>query len=752
MKRKLLLVLGVASIAAIGLAACGGDPASSQSTQPSSSTKETIYVEDITLASDALTVNMNETVKIEATVSPTNVTTRGVTYTSENPEIATVSSSGVVTGVKAGKTNIVVESKGTKSDGSKVSKKVAITVNEVFLTELNVRNASVRLQVNGSEQIEATILPADASNKNLIYSVEDASIATVSAGGLIKGVKPGSTTVHVKTEGKNAAGAQLEKTIAVEVVSTALAELKIAQPTINFNLTDESPTQTAKIEYEVLPSNADEKGVTFESDNPDVASVDETGLVTAKAVGEATITVTTVGVNAAGQHLSGTVTVTVTSKQLVVEFRNADGTLLKGYAADEIEVGETPDFDPEITNLPGKASDEENIYIFRGFDKEIKAYDGNKAIYNAVYEATDSTPRMVTLTLQGESDVIFTVTGESKGVDTESIKNRAWIAFQQYQGSWGTTYSDPQAPVINADGSWVMQMKIDPAVYGNGNTYMGKYVWNKDRASNPVDLKILHRENRLRYRHDGTTGVVREDNQINDEWDGILPEDYVETGNWGGGTSTNLDQEARQAFADSVPAPTWVGLGVSYEPAMIEAGGLTWQLFTDDSVWFLPSIRTVEKAAATAITITSDDQGAYYTVSGAMITEDAMSEADLMKASIDFEHNVDVDGGSGFVGATGKSGPGLTPAKVAIEGLNFTLYFRVDNVEGIRENDINGYYPHFALKDVSESGERADFKSSVKRTSGDSVEFGGYVYKIVSAGGNGAGYWGNPGLQIEKLV
>ena len=212
MKKKIALVLAVAAMGTMGLVSCGGGESSQQ---PSVSSREVVYVEDIQLDSADLAVNINETVKITATVLPANVSTRGVTYSSANPEIASVSNSGVVTGKAAGETTITVTSKGTKADGQPLSKQVHVKVNEVFIESLSVASESVRLQVNGTEQIQATILPANASNLELEYSSADASVAAVSTGGLIKGIKVGSTTVKVKTKGKTKDGASLEKTISL---------------------------------------------------------------------------------------------------------------------------------------------------------------------------------------------------------------------------------------------------------------------------------------------------------------------------------------------------------------------------------------------------------------------------------------------------------------------------------------------------------------------------------------------------------
>lgn len=105
MKKKIALVLAVAAMGTMGLVSCGGGESSQQ---PSISSREVVYVDDIQLDSTDLAVNINETVKITATVLPANVSSRGVTYSSANPEIASVSNSGVGTGKAAGETTITV--------------------------------------------------------------------------------------------------------------------------------------------------------------------------------------------------------------------------------------------------------------------------------------------------------------------------------------------------------------------------------------------------------------------------------------------------------------------------------------------------------------------------------------------------------------------------------------------------------------------------------------------------------------------
>lgn len=87
---------------------------------------EKVHVTGVT-ADASITVDEKKTVKINASVTPDNATVKGLTYTSNNTEIATVSDDGTVTGVKAGETTITVAS---KEDPTKTAT-VKVTVNKV---------------------------------------------------------------------------------------------------------------------------------------------------------------------------------------------------------------------------------------------------------------------------------------------------------------------------------------------------------------------------------------------------------------------------------------------------------------------------------------------------------------------------------------------------------------------------------------------------------------------------------------------
>lgn len=79
------------------------------------STSEDIPVTSVSVSPTSATISVNGTQQLSATVSPSNATNKSVTWSSSNTSVATVSSSGLVTGVSAGTATITV----TTSDGNK---------------------------------------------------------------------------------------------------------------------------------------------------------------------------------------------------------------------------------------------------------------------------------------------------------------------------------------------------------------------------------------------------------------------------------------------------------------------------------------------------------------------------------------------------------------------------------------------------------------------------------------------------------
>lgn len=121
---------------------------------------------------------------------------KNVIFRTSNPKIATVSKSGVVTGVSEGKANITCTIKGT---GKKAVCKVTV---RRYVDSIKMSNDPyINFDSEGETyQIKLTVSPQNATMKRFKYSISDKTVATVNSKGLITAVGPGCTTVIVEAE------------------------------------------------------------------------------------------------------------------------------------------------------------------------------------------------------------------------------------------------------------------------------------------------------------------------------------------------------------------------------------------------------------------------------------------------------------------------------------------------------------------------------------------------------------------------
>ena len=243
------------------------------------------------IAEGETTLKVTETVKLSATVLPETTTDKSVSWMSENPSVATVDTEGTVTAVEVGETDIIATNSAGQTD------RIKITVVETPVEEIGIFPETVTLKVTESELLTATVLPLTATNKTLSWSSSSPAIATVSPNGLVTAQGLGNVVITAAATD----GSQRQATCTVTVVPTPAQSVTITA--------DGTPvlraTETLRLTATVLPATTTDKSVTWSSANPDVATVDQYGLVTAVSVGETEITVT----NSAGQTDSITVTV-----------------------------------------------------------------------------------------------------------------------------------------------------------------------------------------------------------------------------------------------------------------------------------------------------------------------------------------------------------------------------------------------------------------------------------------------------------
>ena len=239
-------------------------------------------------------VAAGSTLQLTAVCAPDNASITGVTWMSQNPTIATVDENGTVTGLKKGNAKITA----TATDGSRTAGSVIVRVTQP-VTMITVKTPEIQVTVGKSAQAKATAQPDTASDRKLVWSSSDETIATVNSYGVITGKKAG-TCIVTCTSNSNP---DVTGTVTV-TASQPVTKIENANEPEELSLLT---GQTVQTRWNVQPADATDKTLTFKSRHPRVVTVDANGVVTAVGRGTATVEATAKD----GSRKQGSVRITV---------------------------------------------------------------------------------------------------------------------------------------------------------------------------------------------------------------------------------------------------------------------------------------------------------------------------------------------------------------------------------------------------------------------------------------------------------
>lgn len=154
----------------------------------------------------------------------------------------------------------------------------------VRVTGVSLNNNALTLNTGNTNTLIATVLPTTATNKNVTWSTNNSSVASVNNGTVTAHAK-GQATITVTTAD---GGYSASCSVTVNEVSTTVS---VQGVTLSTNTLSMKVGGTATLTANIRPSDATNKNVTWTS-NSAVASVNN-GVVTANSTGQATIRVTT---------------------------------------------------------------------------------------------------------------------------------------------------------------------------------------------------------------------------------------------------------------------------------------------------------------------------------------------------------------------------------------------------------------------------------------------------------------------------
>ncbi len=233
-------------------------------------------VTKLTLDAGNATIYVGQALPLAVGYAPDNASIKAVTFKSSAAKYATVDANGIVTGIARGKATITA----TATDGSrtKVSKSISVLQQPQAVA---FKEIPAELRVGTPQKISATVSPSNTSDKTLIWTSSNDSIATVSKSGTVTPLYPGQVTITATAKDFPSVLASADFTVVQPAQKIELSESKL-------NILVQ---ETAQLSYIISPDYTTDKSVIWSSSRPEVASVDQNGLVSAHKRGTATITV-----------------------------------------------------------------------------------------------------------------------------------------------------------------------------------------------------------------------------------------------------------------------------------------------------------------------------------------------------------------------------------------------------------------------------------------------------------------------------
>ncbi len=288
----------------------------------------TAAVKSVTLSDAQVTLKGSETKQLTATVKPDD-TDKTVVWSSSAPNVATVSSTGLVTGVGEGAAIITAAS----AVDPTVKGECAVNVSKVNVSKVTINETNPAVEINKTIELHATVTPTNALNKTVTWSSANDAVATVDPNtGVVKGISVGTVKITATSNQDNTKKAEVTLTVTDVLVS----KITLNKTSVSLNV-----GSTEKLTYTVEPSNAANKTVKWTSSNTSVATVSDDGTITAVKKGTATITAT------ANDYGKKTATCTVTVKNISVT-----GVTVSGPK--EVSIGK--DIQLTVTITPSNAT------------------------------------------------------------------------------------------------------------------------------------------------------------------------------------------------------------------------------------------------------------------------------------------------------------------------------------------------------------------------------------------------------------
>lgn len=287
-------------------------------------------VESVSLDKHECSMKVGETTTLRTSILPDEADNKDLVWTSSNESVATVEN-GVVTAHAGGKARVSV----TTADGSKLSDDCEITVFQPVIG-VNVEPRTLTLKsIGATKQLTADVLPETANNRNVKWSSANTSVCFVMDNGMVVAVSEGSSVVIATT---------VDGGFTDFCVVNVKLPVDDKRPVTGIRLEQNSVTlskigETVKLKATVLPADADNPNIQWESSDRTVCLVMNDGTVVAIGAGSSIITATTEDGGFSAQCVvvvkSAPTAITETSRDVIVVKAENHYICVEGMSKDD---------------------------------------------------------------------------------------------------------------------------------------------------------------------------------------------------------------------------------------------------------------------------------------------------------------------------------------------------------------------------------------------------------------------------------
>lgn len=442
-----------------------------------------VDVKGVSLNVNSKILIIGQTTTLLANITPLYASNKTLTWSTSNPNVATVDENGNVTAVSDGKATITV----TTVDGG-FTDTCEITVEPLRNVEgISLDVTNVTLKLGESIVLTPAIAPQNASNKNVTWKSSNTNVATVDWQGKVYAKGIGNAVITVKTED---GGYEATCQVTVEPIKVTGVTLNSNNKTLKIG---DKVTLTAIVE----PINATNKNITWTSDNTSVATVDSKGIVTAVGLGSAIITAKTED----GGY-------TASCEVFVEPIETVPVNI--SITKHEVAVNQTVDVLININNVPAKGISAAD-FVFK-FDAN-KLQVVNVTAGEIVKDARD-------FGYYVKNDTISFLFADETSDDSRSIRNNGTFAKITFK-------------VLDNSGVGIIPLSIEKVgslvspvlskyTYSTENGYIESYKYGDVNGDGEVNLYdylllksyILNKIDKLNYKFANITADVNLDNEI----------------------------------------------------------------------------------------------------------------------------------------------------------------------------------------------------------------------------------------------